>query len=155
MNEGLAEAVGAVEIGPLRHSLGFLLRLAQIERFERFYTAFEGAGLTPGAFTALIVVSANPGIRQGHLGKSLRIKPANLTKMIRNFEDRGLISRSIPDDDRRAVELVLTEAGKRFLADHLTEFKKHESEIPGRLTAGEHRELIRLLCKMVDMEETK
>lgn len=155
MSTPLAEAVRAVEIGPLRQSLGFLLRLAQIERFERFYAAFAGMGLSPGAFTALLVVQRNPGIRQGHLGKSLQIKPANLTKMIRNFEDRGLIARSIPDDDRRAVELALTGKGQELVLDSLPRFKQHESEIPDRLTPGEHRELMRLLCKMVDMEETK
>lgn len=140
-----------IDLGELSGSLGFLLRLAQVERFERFFEAFEGSGLTPGAFSILHVVGRNPGLRQGVLARTLSIKPAHMTKTIRAFEDAGLVSRRVPDEDRRAVELTLTAAGRERLARHAARFRAHEANRPPRLTQAETDQLAALLRKMTGL----
>ena len=49
--------------------------------------------------------------------KALDIKLARMTKLIKAFEKRGLVSRHNPVRDRRVVELSLTPAGCRLVED--------------------------------------
>lgn len=100
-----------VRLGPLSDSLGFLLRIAQLQAFQDFYAGLETLGLRPGEMTVLLLIAENPGIRQGLLARALMIKRAHMTKMVQGFEEAGLVRRTVPDSDRRSVELWLTEAG--------------------------------------------
>lgn len=145
------EAEPEVELGELTASLGFLLRIAQIERFERFFESFGDSGLTPGAWSILFVIGRNPAIRQGVLARALHVKPAHMTKTVRAFEDRGLVERRVPQDDRRAVELSLTAAGRDWVDRHSARFSAHEAALPARLTAKETDQLARLLRKMTGL----
>jgi len=144
-------AVEDVDLGGLAGSLGFLLRLAQVENFARFYEAFAGEELRPGEFSTLAVIHRNPGIRQGVLAQKLMIKRAHMTKLVRGFEDRGLVRRTIPDDDRRSVELALTAKGRAFVEANLQRFLAFETENAPQLSGAEKAELLRLLRKLTDV----
>ena len=131
----------------LTDSLGFLLRMAQLRVFGQFFQTLGRFDLRPGEFSVLVVIAQNPGVRQGLLANSLSIKPAHMTKMVRNFETRGLVDRSIPEDDRRAVELCLSEDGERYvteLAPHFYDFDRAQQE---PLTRDEMETLRGLLRK--------
>ena len=138
-----------VALGDLSRSFGFLLRMAQVQIFEFFFEDLGQIGLRPGEFSVLWVLHLNPGIRQGLLAQALRIKRAHMTKMIRNFEDRGLVARAVPDDDRRAVELRLTDAGVAFVDDHSKAFFSHDARRPSPLDPQEQAQLFALLQKYV------
>ena len=105
-----------VKLGELDSSLGFLLRVAQVRVYDQFYERFGADDLRPGEFSMLWIIHLNPGIKQGLLAQTLRIKPAHMTKTVRRLEDQGLIEREIPDHDRRSVLLALTEKGATFVA---------------------------------------
>jgi DNA-binding MarR family transcriptional regulator len=77
--------------------------------FERFFALEWPKDLRISEFTVLMAVSRNPGIRQGVLADLLKIKWPNMTKLVRGLEDRGLIERRIPSNNRRSVVLWLTE----------------------------------------------
>ncbi len=141
-----------VDLGELNTTLGFLLRVAQVRIFDSFYERFGDDGLRPGEFSTLLLIDCNPGIRQGLLAQTLWIKPAHMTKMIRRLEDQALITREIPDDDRRSVKLDLTEAGRAYVADQrlrhsgANDYHRHD------LTPTEERELARLLRKFTGLD---
>src|SRR5690606_11752032 len=105
---------GKVDLGGLDHSLGFLMRMAQVRLYERFFAGLAEDGPTPGEFAILWVIGRNPGIRQGLLCQTLSIKPAHMTKTVRRLEMRGLLARKVPDTDRRSVMLTLTAKGSRY-----------------------------------------
>lgn len=144
---------GAVDLGELNQSLGFLLRIAQVSAFDRFYAAFGKIDLRPGEFSAMWVIRRNPGLRQGVLAETLHIKPAHMTKMIRRLEERGFIRRVIPDDDRRSVRLFLASAGDRFIETHRAAFLGQDDYHDHGLTAAELDELTRLLRRYLDLED--
>ncbi len=73
-------SAGPIAFGPLASSLGFHLRLAQIEAFEAFFATFAEDGLQPGSFCVLITIGENPGIRQGILANALKIKRSHMAK---------------------------------------------------------------------------
>jgi DNA-binding MarR family transcriptional regulator len=108
----------SVELGELGLSLGFLIRLAQVRVYDQFYERFGESDLRPGEFSILL----NPGIRQGLLAQALHIKAAHMTKIIRRFEDSGIVERHIPQDDRRSVHLSLTKAGTKLALEQQPAF---------------------------------
>lgn len=142
-----------VRVGGLDDALGFLLRLAQLRAFDEFFERLGMRGLKPGEFSVLYVISQNPRIRQSALGQRMMIKRAHMTKLIRAFEDRGLVSRRIPDEDRRAVELSLTAEGKRVMDENSDAFFAHEQTTGAPLTRRERQQLVMLLRKYVGVEE--
>lgn len=140
-----------ISFGTLSDSLGFLLRLAQLQNFAEFYDHLGTLGLRPGAFSVLLLVAENPGIRQGLLARALMIKRAHMTKMIRAMEAEGLVHRTVPDTDRRSVALWPTDAGRRKLADIRAPFAAFETRATPGLTAPEERQMKQLLQKYLGL----
>lgn len=143
------DGAGGLDYGVMGQSLGFLLRLAQLAAFRDFYVALGDHGVRPGEVSVLILIGRNPGIRQGHLARQLMIKRAHMTKMVQAMEDAGLVRRTVPDDDRRSVELWLTPAGQRRAADLAPLLAGHEAQSATRLTKREEEQLKRLLKKFL------
>ena len=149
----LAETITEdISLGELDSSLGFLLRMAQLRAFERFYAAFGELDLRPGEFSMMWVIRRNPGVRQGLLAETLGIKPAQMTKMVRRLELQGRVSRIIPDDDRRSVRLYLTAAGDGFIDAHKEAFFGHDDYHNHGLSEADCRQLAQLLRRYAGLE---
>lgn len=142
-----------VKLGPLGDSIGFLLRLAQLRAFDDFFSDHGPQGLKPGEFSVLWVIARNPGIRQSVLGQRLMIKRAHMTKLIRAMEDQDLVSRRVPDADRRAVELTLTPSGERAVEAASRLFFDYEQRTGAPLDSREQADLIVLLKKYIGLQE--
>jgi len=142
-----------VSLGELEESLGFLLRIAQVHAFQRFYDTFGEGGLRPGEYSVMWVIRRNPGLRQGLLAETLEIKPAQMTKMIRRLEEQGHVRRVIPDNDRRSVELYLTGKGEAFTEAHRAAFFSHDDHHHLDLTERESRDLAHLLRRYIGLEK--
>jgi len=140
-----------VNLDRLDTALGFLMRLAQLKIYERFFEEVGDHNLKPGEFSVLWVLLHNPGIRQSVLGQRLMIKRAHMTKLIRSLEDQGLVSRRIPDDDRRAVEITLTPAAVTMVEQAGDWFFTYEDSVGENLSAAERRQLTALLRKFVGL----
>jgi DNA-binding MarR family transcriptional regulator len=138
------------DLGPLGETVGFLLRLAQLRSFEAFRERL-GEAVHPGAFSVLLLIGRNPGVRQGAVADRLMIKRAHMTKLVRAMEEAGLILRLVPDHDRRSVELTLTEAGQAHLDAFAPEVAAAETDAAAALTAAEAAELVRLLRKFLGL----
>lgn len=142
-----------IKLGELSLSVGFLLRLAQVQVFDLFNETLAAHGIRPGEFTVLWVVGLNPGMRQGEIAEALRIKPAHMTKLVQRMVREGYVKRSVPRDDRRAIALELTTSGAGFVAAHRQDFLAFQQKERGGLSAGENDELLALLRKLVGMED--
>lgn len=141
----------ALRLGGLGDSLGFLLRLAQLRAFEDFFAGYGALDIRPGEMSVLILISENPGIRQGALARALMIKRAHMTKMIRAMEDTGLVRRTVPDDDKRSVELWLTDTGTERVATLSRHLLNFDADPDGRLNKRERAQLKRLLRLYLDL----
>jgi DNA-binding MarR family transcriptional regulator len=143
-----------LDLGPLGHSMGFLLRLAQLHSFAAFRARLGDAGPHPGAFSVLMIVGQNPGVRQGAVADRLMIKRAHMTKLVRAMEEAGLLLRLVPDHDRRSVQLTLTEAGRMYLDRFAPDVKASEQAAAAALSGPEADEMVRLLRKLLGLGET-
>lgn len=131
----------------LAGSLGFLLRLAQIAIYDRFFEELGSLNMKPGEFSVLWLIYNNPGIRQGRVAQRLSIKNARMTKLIRRAEDDGYVSRRVPDDDRRAVELTLTAKGRELVEEREAGFFSYFNSGETALTSSEMEQFVTLLKK--------
>lgn len=136
-----------LDLGRLAGSLGFLLRMAQLEIFDSFHAELGVHDLKPGEFSVLWLISQYPGVRQGKVAKSLRIKQAHMTKLVRILEEQGYVTRAIPDDDRRSVLLNLTEMGSAKVAELGDDFFGYFFATKNALTETEIETLVSLLQK--------
>jgi DNA-binding MarR family transcriptional regulator len=143
---------GAVDLGIMAEGLGFLMKVGQLAAAERNEPHFRAAGMAPSSYTILKVLQANPGLRQGQLATALRIKPALMTKLIRGFEDAGLVQRHIPDGDRRTVELTLTAAGQARVGAADGHFDAARAAEETGMTAAEVADLRRLLRRYLGID---
>jgi DNA-binding MarR family transcriptional regulator len=129
------EPAEAVALGPLDDRLGFWLRLAQQSAFEAFHRAMSPLGLTPGRMGVLLLLEAQPDLRQSALAEALRVKPPNLAVLLAALETDGLIRRVEDARNRRANRLRLTPAGRALLRRAKLREAEVEAEISGQLDA--------------------
>ena len=144
-----------VSLGDLEKSGGFLLRIAQLSAFERFFVVFGESEIRISEFTVLLALSENPGIRQGVLADVLKIKWSNMTKLVRALEERGLIARHVPHDDRRSVVLSVTDAGRQQIDASAEKMYRSDRAALSMLSDEEHAQLITLSRKIAGWPEVK
>lgn len=143
-------ALAGLDMTALSGHIGYRVRIAQVRIFKDVYERVEQLGMTLGAFSALLLIRDNPGVRQGVLGAAMHIKRPNMTKLVNGLEKSGLVARLTPPDDKRAVELRLTPLGASRLAEAARDVEAHDAEI-SRLLGEENRAtLLRLLDRVSD-----
>jgi DNA-binding MarR family transcriptional regulator len=142
------EAPAPAALAPLDDRLGFWLRLAQQSAFEAFHRAMSPLGLTPGRLAVLLLLEANPDIRQAALADALRVKPPNLAVLLAAMEQDGLIRRAEDTRNRRANTLRLTPAGRTLLKRAKAQEEKVEAELAGDLDEAGRTALLEALRRI-------
>jgi DNA-binding MarR family transcriptional regulator len=140
--------VAGLDYGLLAALLGYALRRAQVGMFLAFHAATRGQQITPPRFTALVIVGANPGIGQSTLGQVLGIARSGAMMLTDWMQERGLVERRRHPRDGRAWGVHLTARGERLVAAMKRRVAAEDRKRAAVLTAGERRELLRLLNKL-------
>lgn len=83
-------------------------------------TAERSTGLTGPQLWALKILEHTSPIRVSDLARQMYLRPATVVGILDRLEIKGLISRTRSKEDRRAVDLDLTDMGKK-LADKAPE----------------------------------
>ena len=96
----------ALQLIPHLQKAGYLLIL-HLERFRRTF------GITPPEAQSLAALSTNQVRSISDLQKRLGFKPSTLTSILDRLVMRGFIVRKPRDDDRRSVNVNLTQTGRR------------------------------------------
>lgn len=104
-------------------------------------------------FGVLSVISANPGINQGNVGRILGIQRPNMVALVNELIAGGWVKRTVDSVDRRAFVLTLTPVGEQVIAATLVLIHEHEERMLRDLSAQERRTLIRLLGRIEAREE--
>lgn len=95
------------------------LRLA-VTRLNRLLRQQGGSGLTPTKLAHLATIGREGPVTLGELAALEQVSPPTVTKVVKELEDLGLLTR-IPDDaDRRVVRVALTARGRGRLDESRT-----------------------------------
>ncbi len=132
---------GAVDYGPLRDDLGYVLRRAQLAVFQKFFDRFAALDIRPAQYSVLTVIEVNPGVSQAQAADALGIKKPNFVAMIDALEARGLAQRVPAENDRRFHGLYLTDEGRTLMTKLHKIAAAHEREVVEHLGASEYRRL--------------
>lgn len=120
-------------------SLGSLL-----DRCGHYY-AHRISNHKRGQDSVLAVISQHPGITQKELAEALEIQPASVSELLMKLERKGLVLRQKDTQDRRVIQVQLTEEGKQLLVT-----AAEETADPFQaLSADEQEQLRSLLEKLL------
>ena len=102
----------------------------------------------------LHLLSKTGGMTQRELTEQLGIQPGSASEIIKKLETTDLISRSTNENDRRIVDIQLTEAGKAE-AEKIEQLRKTESDdLYSVLTDEEQDQLLAILQKLAETWHT-
>jgi DNA-binding MarR family transcriptional regulator len=107
--------------------------------------ALKSLGLTPALFALLNVLGTREGAIQQQLSSDMGIDPSAMVTLIDELEGLELAARRRRPGDRRAWEVAITPKGRRTLERGRRLAAQVEDEVLGGLSAGERRQLLRLL----------
>ncbi len=107
--------------------------------------------VSEGKLRVLIVLRNAPkGVIPSLLALKVGVSKATISNMIVRLERDHLIYTTPDIEDKRGKIVFLTEKGKSLLSEVLPELYLHISQLIGRLSEEEQKELVRLLAKMVE-----
>ncbi len=122
-----------LRVGATTGIIGYRLRRAQLNVFQKFLTVFDDLKLRPVEYSVLVLIADNPGRKQTEIAEVLGIKRANFVTLVHGLEERRLVERVPSDVDKRANALHLTAAGEAFLARARDLHETMEQELIARL----------------------
>jgi DNA-binding MarR family transcriptional regulator len=140
-------------LGPLGDLLGYNIRIAQLHAFETFGPCVDDTELSPTLAGMLLLIDANPGIKQTDIAAALRVDRSTMVRLVDRCEERKLVKRAPSSVDRRITTPALTARGRTYLAAMLPKISHHEAAIAARLTATERGTLLRLLRRLNGVDE--
>ncbi len=142
----------SIDMAGLDREVGFALRLAQVAVFKDLMACLKPYALRPAEYSLLVVVNANPGLKQLALGAVLSVQGPNLVTMVDQLEARDLIVRSPVPNDRRAHALHLTAQGRSLLRQARTAHARHQARLNACLGKAHSSDLIAILNRIAAVE---
>lgn len=106
-----------------------------------------GIDLTPVQFAALCALDANPEIDQATLAGLIAYDRVTIGGVVDRLEGKGLISRTVSRQDRRARSLRLTEAGSTLLDRTRPIVRGFQDDILTGLSSDERATFMTLMRK--------
>lgn len=127
------------------HDVSFLMELSRslVARSVRSLSAIDGAVTLP-QFRALAVLKQVGPCNAGQLAAAVGLHISSTTRLCDRLVVAGLITREVRRDNRRAVELRITQSGSELVQ---TVWAARAEELSGALRAltGEQRAALREL----------
>jgi len=139
----------AAQLGLLPGLLGYQLRLAQRAIFDDFADAMGELAVSPGLFGMLVIIEANPGLKQTELAHAAQLDRSSLVPALDKLEARRLVARRASAEDRRVNGLWLTPEGGALLKQLKKRVARHEKRLVRDLTAAERETLAALLQRIL------
>jgi DNA-binding MarR family transcriptional regulator len=139
-----------LDLTALQQTPGFMIRILQLEIFDRFYRFFEPMNLSPVDYAILLIVRDNKTVTQSALAAVLKMQLPNLVKILTKMEQEGILKRKRSNRDRRAVELGLTAAGRKRADEASRLDQAFNKETLAALSKQERVIFLQLLTRLVE-----
>ena len=136
---------------------GHVIRRLHQQSTQVFQARTRAAGLvlTSVQFAALDVIAEQPDIDQAGLAAAIGFDRATIGGVIDRLHTKGLLRRTVSEQDRRARLLRLTHKGKRLLAASRPVVEALQSDILAPLSAGERRQFLALAQKALRLPASR
>jgi DNA-binding MarR family transcriptional regulator len=142
------EPQGEISLGVLENLIGFRIRRIQNHLSRSFNALLNREEIRPGVFSALALISANPGMSQKTLAREVGFDKATIVAILDNMERLGWTVRRRSTTDRRRHLLFVTPGGEVALGEMTTLARNNEAGVNASLTEAERQTLQALLDKL-------
>lgn len=134
--------ISSMKLIAMLDKIGYLMQ----EVYEKFYKKFK---LSKTQFIALyrVYLAGEDGITLSVLGEQMFVTRSNITSLVDRMVARGLITRSINENDRRSIKAVITSEGREILENVLPNNRALSCEVLNFLTAEEKAVFCDLLLR--------
>lgn len=109
----------------------------------------EGFDITSVQFAALNTLGKGEGLDQATVAKRIAYDRATIGGVIKRLEQKGLVTRTPDDEDRRAFKINLTEQGKDQLTALQPVVLALQNDILSELSDTEKAMLLKLMMNAV------
>ncbi len=144
--------VPGIDYGILDSLLGYAVRRAQIRLYEDFIPSLAPWGITPPRFSAMVIVSRNPGLKLTQLARIMGIARSGSVSLVDALEALGYIQRLPMPGDRRAFGLALTAKGEADLVAISAAVQAHDDRMAQALSPDERSVLRGLLSRLCETQ---
>jgi DNA-binding MarR family transcriptional regulator len=134
-----------IYLGWLGGVIGFNLRIAHEASVRAYLQSLPSTGPLAWRFAILSLIDLNPGLTQTALARAVMRDSSTLTAVLDDLCNRGLITRTRPDHDRRSYELRITATGIKFMKQLKLKVEAHEGELDRLFTREQRAILIKML----------
>jgi DNA-binding MarR family transcriptional regulator len=131
------------------HAVSSIFRAANAVRTNVTNEVLRPYDVTWTGFMVMWVVWTRDGIESRHAAEAAAISKATLTGVVRTLETKGWMDRRVRADDRRLVELHLTEAGVRVMDEVYPKFNAAQAGVVRVLTSRRTRDMAKSLHDIV------
>jgi DNA-binding MarR family transcriptional regulator/GNAT superfamily N-acetyltransferase len=129
-------------------------RIATARRFNRFYTrqigvlrkTFLDSPYSLGEARVLYEIASNGAPTASDIARNLDLDPAYLSRLLRNFEKRGLIRRRTSPKDSRQSHLTLTVRGRKSFMPLDARSQRDTAAMLANLAPANQARLIAAMC---------
>lgn len=139
-----------LDLGKLGNFIGFRLRRIQNQLSSAFTTESVEHGLRPGEFSALALISANPGLSQVKLAREVGLDKSAAVTVVDDLERLGFAERRPSPGDRRRHALHTTASGEAALEKMFARLEAVEQDVLNALGPHDLRVLSALLDRVYD-----
>jgi DNA-binding MarR family transcriptional regulator len=137
-----------IHYGLLPGLVGYQLRMAQIALFRDFAQGPGEHDVTPGLFGVLVIIEANPDLKQSDLARAAHLDRSTVVTVIDNLQRRGLVERRAALNDRRSNAIRLTPDGSALLRKLKRQVNQHEKRLLRNFNTAERELFLGLLQKV-------
>src|SRR5262245_24829962 len=124
--------------------------VAAVRRFNRFYTRQIGvlrktyldSPYSLGEMRVLYELANRDRLTASDVGRALDLDAGYLSRLLRNFEKRGLISRKTSTDDARQSHLALTARGRKLFAPMEDRSQRQAGDMLDRLAPPQQAQIV-------------
>jgi DNA-binding MarR family transcriptional regulator/GNAT superfamily N-acetyltransferase len=136
-------------------------QIAAVRAFNRFYTRKLGVldqylGKTPYSLSearVLYELAHRGELAAKEIGIELGLDPGYLSRIVQNFDEKGLITRKPLASDRRQYQLSLTARGRQVFAKLNLSSQNEVAAMLAALSAGDARRLTQAMATIEDLLE--
>jgi len=124
--------------------------IAAVRRFNRFYTRQIGvlrktyldSPYSLGEMRVLYEIANGDAVTAKDIGSTLDLDAGYLSRVLRNFEKRGLITRKASENDGRQSNLALTARGRQTFAPAEKRSQRDVADMLGKLEPRDQSHLV-------------
>ena len=140
----------------IKYSKRIDLALITWVKLARAFSSFEkksnesirSFGLTQAQFAVIEVLGHLGPLKIGEICKKMLVTGGNMTLVLDNIEKIGLVERVPSKDDRRAIDVQLTDKGKNLFDEVFEKHAENIAKYMSVLTPAEQSTLGSLLKKL-------